>query len=136
MLSRSDRAQSLELFQEALESDISDIQGGSTAEGIHLGAMAGTVDILQRCYTGLEFRDGMLFLNPKIPDDLPALSMKIQYMGNWFDISLTGERMTVHCDLCARNAARISFRGEVHLLQPGENLTFDLSTKKTGGDAK
>ena len=136
VLSRSDRAHSLELFQEALESDISDIQGGSTAEGIHLGAMAGTVDILQRCYTGLEFRDGMLFLNPKIPDDLPALSMKIQCMGNWFDISLTGERMTVHCDQCALNAAKISFRGEVHLLRPGETLTFDLRAKSRGGDVK
>jgi hypothetical protein len=29
-------------------------QGGTTAEGIHLGAIAGTVDLLQRCYSGLE----------------------------------------------------------------------------------
>jgi trehalose/maltose hydrolase-like predicted phosphorylase len=36
------------LFREALESDICDIQGGTTHEGIHLGAMAGTVDIVQQ----------------------------------------------------------------------------------------
>ena len=54
VLARSDRRQSWEFFLEALESDIADIQGGTTAEGIHLGAMAGTLDLLQRCYTGLE----------------------------------------------------------------------------------
>ena len=31
---------------------MADTQGGTTKEGIHLGAMAGTIDILQRCYTG------------------------------------------------------------------------------------
>lgn len=57
VLARSDRARSWSLFNEALEADISDTQGGTTREGIHLGAMAGTVDIMQRCYTGLELRD-------------------------------------------------------------------------------
>jgi trehalose/maltose hydrolase-like predicted phosphorylase len=35
-------------FEEALQSDLSDIQHGTTAEGIHLGAMAGTLDLVQR----------------------------------------------------------------------------------------
>ena len=39
--SRYDRDSSWKTFCEALESDISDVQGGTTAEGIHLGAMAG-----------------------------------------------------------------------------------------------
>ena len=33
-------------FAEALQSDVSDIQQGTTAEGVHLGAMAGTVDLV------------------------------------------------------------------------------------------
>jgi hypothetical protein len=41
VLARSDRVRSWNLFTEALESDISDTQGGTTPEGIHLGAMAG-----------------------------------------------------------------------------------------------
>lgn len=35
-----------ELLGEALMSDIKDVQGGTTEEGIHLGAMAGTLDLL------------------------------------------------------------------------------------------
>ena len=41
-------------------SDIADSQQGTTAEGIHLGAMAGSVDILQRCYTGKAGRNDTL----------------------------------------------------------------------------
>ena len=59
VLARSDRQKAWELFRQALESDVADIQGGTTSEGIHLGAMAGTVDILQRCHTGLEMRDSI-----------------------------------------------------------------------------
>ena len=65
-------SRSWEFFLEALESDVSDIQGGTTAEGIHLGAMAGTVDLLQRCYTGLEIRDDVLRLEPAAADGAQA----------------------------------------------------------------
>jgi hypothetical protein len=34
----------------ALESDVGDIQGGTTQEGIHMGVMAGTLDELRRIY--------------------------------------------------------------------------------------
>ena len=44
VLARSDRTRSWRFFAEALASDLHDVQGGTTAEGIHLGAMAGTVD--------------------------------------------------------------------------------------------
>jgi trehalose/maltose hydrolase-like predicted phosphorylase len=49
VLARSDRQRSWRFFAEALASDLHDVQGGTTAEGIYLGAMAGTVDLAQRC---------------------------------------------------------------------------------------
>ncbi len=127
VLSRSDRPRSLELFHKGLESDISDIQGGTTHEGIHLGSMAGTVDILQRCYTGLEFHDDTLYLNPHIPENLPQLSMKIKYRGNWFEIDMTSKSMTINCDRCELAATKISFQDKIHLLKPGKSMTFELT---------
>ncbi len=50
------RRRSWSLFSEALESDVADVQGGTTSEGIHLGAMAGTIDLIPHCYTGIEVR--------------------------------------------------------------------------------
>jgi alpha,alpha-trehalase len=58
VLARFDAARSWELFSLGLESDIADVQGGTTAEGIHLGAMVGTLDVVQRCYGGVEIRNG------------------------------------------------------------------------------
>jgi hypothetical protein len=46
VLARSDRERSWKFYEAALRSDLDDLQGGTTAEGIHLGAMAGTVDLL------------------------------------------------------------------------------------------
>lgn len=135
VLARSDRPRSQELFREALESDVSDIQGGTTHEGIHLGAMAGTVDIVQRCYTGLEFHEDVLFLNPNIPRDLAKISMRIKYRGNWFEISVTPRHLNVTCDWCERGeATRVSFRGRIRLLRPGEGVSFDLHGDTSKGE--
>jgi len=97
--------------------------------------MAGTVDILQRCYTGLEFHDDILFLNPHIPDDLPKLYMRAKYRGNWFDITATSETMTITCDQCEREATKISFQNTVYALNPGDTLAFDLGKKRLKGGA-
>jgi trehalose/maltose hydrolase-like predicted phosphorylase len=60
VLARSDRPRAMDFFAEALQSDVSDVQQGTTAEGIHLGAMAGTVDQVQRVSTGIEVRGDIL----------------------------------------------------------------------------
>ncbi|MGH3342005.1 MAG: glycoside hydrolase family 65 protein [Carbonactinosporaceae bacterium] len=79
VLSRSDRHASWQNFLEAVGSDVSDIQGGTTPEGIHLGAMAGTIDLVQRCYTGLETSEGILRLNPRLPQELGRLAVELRY---------------------------------------------------------
>ncbi|RVX41701.1 trehalose/maltose hydrolase-like predicted phosphorylase [Nonomuraea polychroma] len=81
VLARANRAQSWRFFTEALHSDIMDVQGGTTAEGIHLGAMGGTLDLLQRCYLGLELRRDGLRLDPMLPGGLGVLSMPIRFRG-------------------------------------------------------
>ncbi|MET8865456.1 pyridoxamine 5'-phosphate oxidase family protein [Nonomuraea sp. NPDC004580] len=80
-LARLDRERSWEFFIEALQSDLKDVQGGTTAEGIHLGAMGGTLDLLQRCYLGVEPRRDGLWLDPLLPDRLGEASMPICYRG-------------------------------------------------------
>ena len=49
--------------------------------------MAGTVDLVQRCYTGLETRDGVLRLNPNLPDELDGLDFDVRYRGHWASTS-------------------------------------------------
>ena len=64
VLARATAHKAWDYFLDALESDIADVQGGTTGEGIHLGAMAGTVDLLQRGFTGLETREDVARARP------------------------------------------------------------------------
>jgi alpha,alpha-trehalase len=126
VLARSDRARSWRLFQEALESDVADIQGGTTAEGIHLGAMAGTVDLVQRGYTGIETRGDVLWLNPRLPGELRCLRLTVRYRGLALDLRVTHEALEVHAR--TSNAAPIALGvvDAVHSLAAGETRRFEL----------
>ncbi len=55
-----------------------DVQGGTTKEGIHLGVMAGTLDLIQRGYAGAEIRDGVLHFAPRLRERLDGLSFPMQ----------------------------------------------------------
>ncbi|MGP3918550.1 pyridoxamine 5'-phosphate oxidase family protein [Nonomuraea sp. 10N515B] len=100
VLSRANRAQSWRFFTEALHSDIKDVQGGTTAEGIHLGAMGGTLDLLQRCYLGLELRRDGLRLDPLLPGRLGLLSMPIRFRGRQLFIDADHRQARVNGVAC------------------------------------
>lgn len=127
VLSRSCRPASWALFKQALESDIGDIQGGTTAEGIHLGAMAGTVDLVQRCYTGLELRDGELWFNPVLPDELSRLSFRLRHRGHSLRVDIADGMLRVSSDSAAVEPISIRFKTEACRLAPGETVQFTLS---------
>ncbi|MGP3964245.1 pyridoxamine 5'-phosphate oxidase family protein [Nonomuraea sp. 3N208] len=100
VLARANRAQSWRFFTEALHSDIKDVQGGTTAEGIHLGAMGGTLDLLQRCYLGLELRRDGLRLDPLLPGRLGVLSMPIRFRGRQLFIDADHRQARVNGVAC------------------------------------
>ena len=126
VLARSQRELSWHLFKEALESDVSDIQGGTTSEGIHLGAMAGTVDLVQRCYTGIETRQNKLMFNPSLPNDLKGMQFDILYRLHWVNLQITSNKLIVSTQPNALAPIRIDFRGNEYELNAGDTMRFDL----------
>ncbi len=120
VLARAARPESWDLFIEALESDVADIQGGTTPEGIHLGAMAGTVDVVQRCYTGIETRGDALRFNPRLPRELDDLRLRLCYRGHCLKLDLTQERMRVTSLPSMAEPITLYIRDEAHRLAPGE----------------
>jgi alpha,alpha-trehalase len=127
VLSRSNREGSWRLFTEALRSDIDDIQGGTTPEGIHLGAMAGTVDLVQRGYTGIETRGDVLRLNPCLPRELKRLKMRLRYRGQSLELEVTSRRLSVTCLQCGLEPVKIRFRDEELTIKGGQTLGWDLA---------
>jgi alpha,alpha-trehalase len=123
---RANRPGSWDLFVQALESDVADIQGGTTAEGIHLGAMAGTVDVVQRCYTGLETRGDTLWFNPRLPEELEDLQLRLCYRGHCIKVDMTPERMELTSLPSMAGPIKVRVRDEMHQLVPGETKVIGL----------
>ena len=124
VLARGDRKRAMRYFQQVLMSDVADIQGGTTAEGIHVAAMAGSIDLLQRCFTGLEIRSDRLILNPMWPESLGALRMPIFFRGYRLHLTITGRTAEVSVDPADHPAIQIECRGRVETLDPGTTLRF------------
>jgi trehalose/maltose hydrolase-like predicted phosphorylase len=95
VLADLDPTRSWEMFMRALESDVGDIQGGTTQEGIHLGVMAGTLDLIQRCYAGSEIRDDILYFAPRLAGNLDGLSFPMRFRGTPLEIELEDGKLTV-----------------------------------------
>ena len=66
----------------ALASDTGDVQGGTTKEGIHMGVMAGTLDLLQRAYLGADVRGHVLHFAPRLLDRLQGLVLPMRFQGH------------------------------------------------------
>ncbi|MBN1192000.1 MAG: trehalose-phosphatase [Dehalococcoidales bacterium] len=128
VLARSRRDLSWHLFKEALESDVSDIQGGTTPEGIHLGAMAGTIDLVQRCYTGIETRQDRLQLNPVLPNELREINFSIMFRKHRLNLRLNRERLVLSGQQFSIPPIKVGFGDKLIELKPGETVEFDART--------
>jgi trehalose/maltose hydrolase-like predicted phosphorylase len=127
VFARSDRLRSMRYFAEALQSDVSDIQGGTTAEGVHLGAMAGTVDLADRVTTGIEMTGDVLRFNPQLPEEINGMGMRIRYRGHFLDVHLTHDTLTVRSRDAGPSAIRLGLKDVVYELAAGSTLTLSLT---------
>lgn len=107
VLGRARRAEAWTYIHEALRGDIADLQGGTTGEGIHLGAMAGTLDLVQRGLTGLETRGGALRFDPVPLPELSEYGLALRYRGHrGVQLHLSAGRLMVSVPAVGRAADR------------------------------
>jgi len=129
VLARADRERSWRLFHEALRADVAYRENSTTHEGIHLGAMAATVDIIQRCYSGMELRHGRLWLNPALPEELNELSFTMVYQDNELDVHIGRDAIRLRAARYAKEPAEVFINGEPCTIRPGETLERPLSQR-------
>ncbi len=129
VLAPIDPEHSWERFLVALESDVGDVQGGTTKEGIHLGVMAGTIDLVQRAYTGAEIRDGILFFAPTLTDKLNGLSFPMQVHGTPIRVTIRDGELTVVITGGFSRAIRVGIGDDVREVGAGERCTFTLEAE-------
>lgn len=86
-LARIDMRRSWTCFREAQWTDLDPANNHSTEEGVHIGAMAGSIAVLQHHYLGFGLGpDGEVILNPCLPPDLGTVRMSLSVRGRWLDL--------------------------------------------------
>lgn len=126
VLARLDRSRAWSVFREALDADLDDTQGGTTREGVHLGAMAGTVDLVLRAFAGLQIGHDALTFDPRLPEGLRRVGFQLQYRGQRIDVSLDHERLRLTAQACNARPVRIRFAGALVSLAGGQTRELDL----------
>ena len=118
---------SWERFMVALESDVGDVQGGTTKEGIHMGVMSGTLDLVQRAYLGTEIRDEILYFDPKETERLDGMSLSMQFRGVPLQLSLKDGELSVAAERDGvSRPVKVGLGDEVRELCAGDSATFSL----------
>ena len=132
VLAAIDPESSWERFLVALRSDAEDIQGGTTKEGIHMGVMAGTLDLMQRSYAGTYISDDVLCFDPRLPNRLASLSFSMQFRQTPIQLTLTRDRLTLtlHAEGGSRSVT-VAVRDDVRKLSVGDRTVFELSPATT-----
>lgn len=113
------------MFQTALESDVGDIQGGTTKEGIYMGVMAGTLDLIQRGYLGTTIRDATLYFDPRQTERLEGLSLPMRFRGMPLEVSLEEGEVRISTQGDGRGGSvKVGLGDEVRELRRGDRHAF------------
>lgn len=84
-----------ELYLEALRSDLVDIQGGTTGEGIHCGVMAGTIYEVISTYAGLKLTESFPELDPSLPGHWKGLDFRFAFRGTAYQVSVSVNELKI-----------------------------------------
>jgi trehalose/maltose hydrolase-like predicted phosphorylase len=120
-----DLAISWERYLQALESDVRDVQGGTTAEGIHMGVMSGTLDLMQRSYMGEMIRNNVLSFNPKPMEQLRGLALPMRFRGMLVEVTLEEGRLWAGAQADSLNrSVKVGVGDQVREIRGGECFPF------------
>ncbi|RPF28252.1 beta-phosphoglucomutase family hydrolase [Georgenia muralis] len=135
VLARMDPVRAWQTFRDALAADLDDTQGGTTGEGVHLGAMAGTIDIVTRAFAGQRTEGDTVALDPNLPVGLRRARFSLVHRGQRLRISLDHDSLTVSADPCAANP-RVRVGGRTEAVSAAGKMLFIPSDHENGGDER
>lgn len=123
-MARLDPQASWSYFRQSMGIDLEAPSHGGTLEGVHLGAMAGSLDVLQRHYLGIRPDIDGLHVFPAPPAALGDVEVAVRYRGDRLRVRLEGDTLFVHADAANRRDTPIRHAGGLVRLVPGAHLTL------------
>ncbi|WP_136684229.1 glycosyl hydrolase family 65 protein [Falsirhodobacter xinxiangensis] len=107
------------IFRGALHPDDAETGHSGTEKGIHLGAMAASIDIVQRIFLGLRPGEQALIVDPAPQSHLSRISAHVLFRSNAVAVTLDHGRITIHADDGNHGPVPLLVRGVAHDLEPG-----------------
>ena len=112
-----------DLYLDALMSDYSDIQGGTTAEGIHMGVMTGTVLMALTSYAGLNFHSNTLSISPNLPKHWNSLRFGCTFRGVEYKFAIAKGMLKVEA---GKDKSTILVKGKPYTLNANEEISIKI----------
>lgn len=112
-----------QLYQEALYSDYQDIQGGTTAEGIHAGVMAATLFITLTTFAGIDIRKNDVHIQPQLPKAWRRLTFRLTIRGVHYQVMMEPQQLQI----CADHTIGIHVAGAAYQLEANQwqKITYE-----------
>jgi len=127
--------QSWKWYCQVLNSDINDIQSGTTPEGIHTGVMGGSINIVIKRYAGLNLENGIINIVPDLPKSWKEIAFKIKYQDIWYALEIKRDQITIKLS-DSKESKEKDYRKKViianreHLLRVGQKKVIDLKKRR------
>jgi beta-phosphoglucomutase family hydrolase len=121
-----DHKLSWELYHDALTSDYGDIQGGTTAEGIHAGVMAGTIWVALVSYAGLNLHGDYPCFDPSLPAHWRKISFSFIFRGEEFECEISPDTFRVRIDREMEGNVDIGIRDRKFEIETGEWVEIEI----------
>ncbi|GLY60728.1 glycosyl hydrolase [Pectobacterium brasiliense] len=114
---------SWKLYREALSSDYQDIQSGTTAEGIHTGVMAATLNTTIITYAGVDIRHACLRIAPSLPKGWECLRFNLQHRGIQYYFDISHKKITIS----ASENSVVEINHEQHSVISGVDFSYNYT---------
>jgi trehalose/maltose hydrolase-like predicted phosphorylase len=113
------------LYWDALTSDYQDIQGGTTAEGIHAGVMAGTVWIALSSFGGLNLKGEQVRIDPHMPAHWRAIAFSFTFRGIDYQCEVTHKTIKIKADIKDNSDVQVFLWDKAFILRDSKWIDVD-----------
>ncbi|MFG1955177.1 glycosyl hydrolase family 65 protein [Micromonospora sp. NPDC048830] len=89
--------------------------------------MAGTLDLIERCYLGLETREDALWVNPRLPQQITKLHTLLTYRGHQIHVTATQHGVALIASPCNVAPVTVHVAGQPPTtIRSGQTVTVPL----------
>ncbi|AHL73842.1 hypothetical protein CH92_01525 [Stutzerimonas stutzeri] len=109
-------------YQQALATDLGSPGNSGTQEGIHLGAMCGSLDVLQRHYLGVRLELDGLYVFPSPPPQLRQIALTLVFRQARLHLQLADGSLSIRAAHENSGSVPLHYAQGSCQLGPGESL--------------